>query len=123
MVKIQIGGAEHTLYFGKMGFLKHLGNLLQADPLDIFGEAFTTDPLKTYKINKAIIHAGLLTECDVANTTANFTTEDVDKWVSVLDTSELKELIIEAFAAISGKTVEELKKVMTQATESSPANA
>lgn len=115
IITLQLGGQARALNFGVMGFLKHLGIIVKADPLDLFSEGFSTDPEKAYKVNLAVIHAGLLADCDVRSVTADFTSEQVDKWVSCLETTEVEGLVLRAFAAMTGKTLDELKKVIAQA--------
>lgn len=113
--KLKLGGQERTLNFGVMGFLKHLGEILKEDPLDIFSATFATDPEKTYRINLSIIYAGILAECDVQDLAPTFSKADVDKWVSCLEASEVDGLSLKAYAALTGKTVDELKKLIAQA--------
>lgn len=116
-IKLQLGDQERTLNFGVMGFLKYLGQILDADPLDIFSSGFATDPSKSYKINLAIIYAGVLAQCEVEKVKPTFTKDDVDSWVSTLDTSSVDGLIFYAYSALTGKTVDELKKIAAQAAE------
>lgn len=117
VVNLKLGGQDRTLNFGVMGFLKHLGEIAKKDPIDIFSDGTSTDPGKAYGVHLAIIHAGLLADCDVKGVSPTFTVEDVDKWVSCMETSEVDGLVLKAFAAMTGKTVDELKNVITQAAE------
>lgn len=115
IAKIELGGQERTINFETMGFLKHLGEITSQDPLDIFSDGFSNDPGKAYKVHLAIIHAGLLAQCDVDSVTAAFTRDDVDKWLSVVPVRKMEGLVVEAYAAMTGKTVDDLKKLIAQA--------
>lgn len=115
IITLQLGGQARTLNFGVMGFLKHLGKLAETDPVDLFSEGFTTDPGRTYKVNLSIIHAGILAQCDVDKVKPQFTNEEIDSWVSCLERKDIEDLVLKAFAALSGKTLDELKNVIAQA--------
>lgn len=117
IVVLQLGGQERTLMFQKLGFLKHLGELLGANPLSVFTDGISTDPKKVYEIHRVIIEAGLRAECDVKKMNYD-DSSDVDRWVSCLDQSEIEDLVLKAFATMTKKTIDELKNVISQATTS-----
>jgi hypothetical protein len=107
---LSLGGQERTLEFGTMGFLKHLGRIIKSDPLDLFSEGYSTDPEKSYKACFAFVYAGLLADCDMKGTEPDFDSAQVDKWVSCLKASSLGEIVLTGYAALTGNTVDDIKK-------------
>lgn len=114
-LSLPLGGQERELEFETLGFLDHLGEITKIDPLDLFSDGFATDPGKAYKVNFAVIYAGLLADCDEKNVTPTFTKEEVTKWVRNVPIKKVEGLVLNAYVAMTGKTVDELKKVIAQA--------
>lgn len=90
-IELELGGQKRTLRFS-MGTLKFIGNLTGSDPL-AFGTGITENPGRLFDMVKVIVHAGLLQECKSVKANADFNEEDVDDWVSDLDTSAAMEII------------------------------
>lgn len=106
---VTLGGVERTLVMNKMSFMKHLGNVTKESGFNLFDPSLRTDPSKAYQSVLFIVEAGLL-----ANG-VNVATEDVEKWVDDLPIELITDIQWHGFAAISGKSVDELKNESTQA--------
>jgi hypothetical protein len=95
-----------------MGTLKFIGELTGGDPLG-FGTGITENPGRLYEMVKIIVHAGLLQQYRSEKKNRDFTADDVDDWVSDLDTPVAIELIghyAKAYSA-EGSDPNEQKKV------------
>jgi hypothetical protein len=90
-VQLVLGGETRTLRFS-MGTLKFIGELTGSDPLG-FGAGITENPGRLFDMVRVIVHAGLLQECKSTKVNVPFNADDVDDWVSDLDTATAMELI------------------------------
>ena len=102
-VQLELGGETRTLKFS-MGTLKFIGELTGSDPL-AFGAGITENPGRLYDMVKTIVHAGLLQQAKSSKQNVGFTADDVDDWVSDLDTATAMEIIghySKAFSAGEG---------------------
>ena len=102
-IQLVLGGETRTLRFS-MGTLKFIGELTGSDPL-AFGAGITENPGRLFDMVKTIVHAGLLQEAKSAKQNVGFTADDVDDWVSDLDTATAMEIIghySKAFSAGEG---------------------
>ena len=106
---VTLGGVERTLVMGKMSFIKHLGNVTKESKFNLFDPTLRTDSLKAYQSVLFIVEAGLLASGISA------TKEDVERWVDELPVEMITEIQWHGFAAISGKSVDELKNESAQA--------
>lgn len=90
-LQLELGGQVRVIKFS-MGTLKFIGELLGTDPLG-FGEGITENPGRLYEMVKTIVHAGLLQQYKSDKKNVDFTADDVDDWVSDLDTATSMEVI------------------------------
>lgn len=65
---------------------------MQGDPLG-FGVDIATNMGRLFDYTKTIVHAGLLADYKSRKANVEFTADDVDDWVSELDTTTALELI------------------------------
>lgn len=105
---VTLGGVQRTLVMSKMSFMKHLGKVTKESNFNLFDPSLRTDPTKAYQSVLFIVEAGLLANGVSASK------EDVEKWVDELPIELITEIQWYGFAAISGKSVEELKNASAQ---------
>ena len=55
---INLGGIDRELKFGTMGFFKHIGEIIQGDPLEFMNAI--GNPKKQYDLIYACVYAGLM---------------------------------------------------------------
>jgi len=107
---ILLGGEERSLQFGKVSFLKHLGSI--AGDFDLLDTKIFSDPSLSYKSVLLFVRAGLM-----SGNYKDLTESKVEEWVDDLGIKEVREIQYNGFAAITGKTVEELKNLSAQVVE------
>lgn len=107
-ITLSLGGEERTLVFGKISFLKHIGLLTKESGFNILDADIFGNPSKSYQSVLCFVHAGLI--CGNYKITA----EEVEKWVDELGIEEIADIQYAGFAALTGKTVEELKNSIAQ---------
>jgi hypothetical protein len=90
-IQLELGGELRTLKFS-MGTLKFIGELIGSDPLS-FGAGITENPGRLYDMVKTIVHAGMLQYAKSNKQNVGFNSDDVDDWVSDLDTATAMEII------------------------------
>jgi hypothetical protein len=56
-ITINLGGIDRELKFGTMGFFKHIGEIIQGDPLEFMNAI--GNPKKQYDLIYACVYAGL----------------------------------------------------------------
>jgi hypothetical protein len=88
--------------------MKHLGNVTKDSKFNLFDPTLRTDPSKAYQSVLFIVQAGLLSNGVSA------TPEEIEKWVDDLPIESITEIQWHGFAAISGKSVDELKNESAQ---------
>ena len=105
---VPLGGVVRTLAVNKMPFLKHFGKITEKTGFNLFDPSNRTNPLKAYQSVLYIIEAAL--KCNGIDATP----EEVEKWVEELDIELIDDIQYAAISAMSGKTVEQLKKATAQ---------
>lgn len=55
---INLGGVDRELKFGTMGFFKHIGDVIQGDPLEFINQV--SNPKKQFELVYAYVYAGLM---------------------------------------------------------------
>lgn len=108
-LKIFLGGEERLLDFSKTSFLRHLDKIVKEESVDILSSTIFSDPGLAYKSVLCFVYAGLLTGGTEQDK------EAIDKWVGEMDITQIRDIQFAGYAAITGKTVDELKNVVTQA--------
>lgn len=111
-ITLSLGGEERTLVFGKAGFLRHVGELTKPENFDILEAALQKDPLTAYWCTYYFIHAGLL----CANH-KNLEKDKILEWVDELPTEKIEEIQWLGYSAITGKSVEDLKRQIEEASK------
>lgn len=107
-ISLQLGGELRELQFGKMSFLKHLGEI--ANGFDLLDGQVFSDPGKAYKSVLIFVRAGLM-----SGNYKSLTEAEVENWVDDLDILQIREIQYQGFSALTGKTVDELKNLSAQA--------
>lgn len=115
-IVLQLGGQERTLQFGKNSFLKHLSKV--APDFDFLSGEYFTDPGKAYYCTLYFIWAGLL-----CGNYKDLTLEEVETWVDELDSDFMDDILYTGLSAVSHKSVEELRKIVAEATKKLTARA
>lgn len=102
---LSLGGQERELKFGKMSFLKHLGRV--SNGYNFIQSGIIFDPGKIYESVLYFVWAGLHDQ--------NLGREDVEAMVDDLSFEKMMDIQYHAWAAMSGKTIEEIKNPVAQA--------
>ena len=105
---VTLGGVERTLIMSKMPFLKRLGEI--APTFNFLDPTIPSWPQKTYTCVMYFVWAGLL-----CGNHKGLTQEEVEAWMEDMDLTELQKIQYQGWAALTGKTVEELKNPTAQA--------
>ena len=108
---LSLGGREQELKFGKMSFLKHLGRV--SNGYNFIQAGIIFDPGKIYESVLYFVWAGLHD--------ANLTREQVEDMVDDLSFEEMMNVQYHAWAAMSGKTIEEIKNPLAQVSSNGAA--
>jgi hypothetical protein len=102
--KIVLGGKERTLCFSQMGFIENIHEVSGKDAISFLNFKPET-PKDHFEHIRAIIHAGLITGCDIEDKEPDFDDKQVRRWVKSIDykeaaaiTSEFVTTVIETFA-------------------------
>jgi hypothetical protein len=102
--KIFLGGKERTLCFSQMGFIENINDVSGKDAIAFLNFKPET-PKEHFEHILAIIHAGLITGCDIEDKEPDFDDKQVRRWVKSLDykeaaeiTSEFVTTVIETFS-------------------------
>lgn len=101
---LTLGGREQELKFGKMSFLKHLGRV--SNGYNFIESGISFNPGKIYESVLYFVWAGLHNP-DLGR-------EEVEKLVDDLSFEEMMNIQYHAWAAMSGKTIEEIKNPAAQ---------
>lgn len=110
---LAIGGKELVLNIGANYFYEFFE---QATGIDLFKEGMVdVGSIKFIKYVKGIIYAGHHAECGVNKLTPEFTKEEIDHLVMCMNEDEITDIFIQYSSVRSGKTIEELKNVVAQA--------
>ncbi len=95
--KLELGGQERTLLFGRIGFYSYIGEHTKADPLEWFnklsGDANVITRIEDVAL---VVYAGLNTYLDEADKD-NIPFEKVKKWCNALSVEEMSEVVSFAF--------------------------
>src|SRR5262252_5192195 len=111
IITLPIGGADRTLDFGRNAILRHLGNLTKAaGGFDLFETAIWRDPLKSWEASYYFVYAGL-----VCGGLEDPGPDVVRDWVDNLPISLLDEIKYAGYAAISQRSIDEVKNIVAQA--------
>jgi hypothetical protein len=108
-LELSLGGEIRTLSMGDMGFLKNLGRVNTTN-FDLLNTEYFSDPGKAYQAALIIVHAGLLNAGY-----KDLTSETVEEWLDKVPIESITDIHYAGIAAITRKTVDELKKVAAQA--------
>lgn len=110
-IKLHLGGEERTLDFGKNAILRHLGDVTKAEgDFNLLDNGIWRDPGKSWKASFCFVYAGLL--CAGMK---NLERERVMEWVDELPLDKLDEIKFAGYAAISQKSIDDVKNIMAQA--------
>lgn len=90
-ITLQLGGKERTLDVGKFYFTKYLGEYIGSDPL----KSNANDAGTQFNYSVAIVYAGLMTDHKANGLIVDFTKEDVEGWVGLLEMDEVVRIIDE----------------------------
>lgn len=88
-ITLQLGGKERTLDVGKFYFTKYLGEYIGSDPL----KANANDAGTQFNYSVAIVYAGLMTDYKSKGLAVDFSKEDVENWVGVLEMEQVVNII------------------------------
>lgn len=110
---ISIGGDDITLNLGVNYFYKYFK---EATGIDLIKEGIVDiQSVKIFDYTIGFIYAGYAAECKMNALPIVHKPETVEDWVMRMNDTEATEILLKCSAAMSGKTVDEIKNAETQA--------
>lgn len=100
-ITLSLGGSERTIDVGKFWFTKFYGEVTGNDPLN--STDIVLKPEKQFDFVVAIVFAGLRTQYRVDKKPEDFTYEDVQNWIGLLEDSDVSEVISKYSATVKTK--------------------
>lgn len=107
-ITLSLGGEERILDFGKVSFLRYLGEVTKDSKFDAMAAAFDNSPENVYLCTLHFVHAGLL----CANH-KDLSKEKVQEWVDEIpiNAEVIDKIQWAGYSGMTGKPVEELKRL------------
>lgn len=101
-IKLTLGGKERELNFSTMGFIENLREVCGMDPL-AFLSAEKKEPGQAFNFIEKIVHAGLLTQCDIDDVEADFDQKKVNRWVKAMEFDDGAKVILSCINTVVEK--------------------